>query len=187
VKIYVNNIPIFTDALTDTFSNGNVLEWVKNIEESQISAPVFTKLSFDKVIDILLSDSKLIEAAGGMVFNPNNEFLLIYRRGSWDLPKGKIDLGETPQQAGIREVWEECGLQNLHIDSTLPNTYHTYWMKGKRILKKTYWFKMTIPDFQEAILQTEEDIEDSKWIKQADFSPFKPLSYPSIVDVIESV
>jgi len=187
VKIYVNNIPIFTDAKTNTFTDSKVLEWVKNIEESQISSPVFTKLSFNKVIDILLNDSKLIEAAGGMVFNPNNEFLLIYRRGSWDLPKGKIDKGETPEQAGIREVWEECGLKNLQIFSSLPNTYHTYWMNGKRILKKTYWFKMSIPDFQETILQTEEDIEDSKWIKQADFSPFKPLSYPSIVDVIESV
>jgi ADP-ribose pyrophosphatase YjhB (NUDIX family) len=187
VKIYVNNIPIITDAHTDTFTDGMVLEWVKNIEESQISTPVFTKLSFDKVIDILLSDSKLIEAAGGMVFNPKDEFLLIYRRGSWDLPKGKIDNGETPEQAGIREVWEECGLQNLQIVSTLPDTYHTYWINGKRILKKTFWYKMTIPDFQDAVLQTEEDIEDSKWIKQTDFSLFKSQSYPSIVDVIESV
>ena len=46
---------------------------------------------------------------------------------------------------------------------------------------------MTIPDFQDAVLQTEEDIEDSKWIKQTDFSLFKSQSYPSIVDVIESV
>lgn len=186
MKIYVNNIPIQTNATMDSFNNENVLEWVKSIEEGRISSPVFTQMDYSKVIDNILSDSKLIEAAGGIVFNPHQEFLLIFRRGYWDLPKGKIDKGETPELTAIREVWEECGLTDLKITGNLEPSFHTYWLKGKRILKKSYWFEMKIPDFQLPILQTEEDIEDSVWITKKNFTPYRPLTYPSVVDVIES-
>ncbi len=36
-----------------------------------------------------------VRAGGGLVRNSNGEFLLIFRRGKWDLPKGKLDTGET--------------------------------------------------------------------------------------------
>ena len=42
---------------------------------------------------------KIIEAAGGLVKNDKNELLLIYRLHHWDLPKGKVDDGETTEQA----------------------------------------------------------------------------------------
>jgi len=50
--------------------------------------------------------------AGGCIFNENGEVLL-QRRGDsnkWGFPGGAIELGETPQQAAIREVKEETGL-----------------------------------------------------------------------------
>ena len=50
---------------------------------------------------------KIIEAAGGVVFNEKNEILMIYRLKTWDLPKGKIEKGETPADAAFREVCEE--------------------------------------------------------------------------------
>ncbi|MBX7181692.1 MAG: NUDIX domain-containing protein [Bacteroidia bacterium] len=186
MKIYVNNIPIQTNANLDSFNNTNVLEWVKSIEEGGISTPVFTKMDYSKVIDIILEESKLIEAAGGIVFNPHREFLLMFRRGFWDLPKGKIDKGEKPEQAALREVWEECGLTDLKINRAIAPSYHTYWMKGKRILKLSHWFEMKIPDFQIPTLQTEEDIEDAVWIPISGFQPYRPISYPSIVDVVDS-
>lgn len=187
MKIYVNNIPLISEAGFDTFGNQNVLEWVRKIEEGIAELPVFTSMPIKKVIDKLLTDSYYLEAAGGMVFNPDGEFLLIFRRGFWDLPKGKIEPEESAEIAALREVWEECGLKDLKIVSQLPDTYHTYWIKGKRVVKKTYWFKMTIPTNQKTTLQTEEDIVDSRWTKSSDFHSFKLQTYPSIIDVVESI
>jgi 8-oxo-dGTP pyrophosphatase MutT (NUDIX family) len=52
----------------------------------------------------------IIKAGGGIVVNEQNEVLLIYRRGKWDLPKGKLDDGETIEECALREVKEETGL-----------------------------------------------------------------------------
>ena len=68
-------------------------------------------------------DLKSIIAAGGIVMNKNNEVLLIHRRGKWDLPKGKLDCGETIEDTAVREVSEEVGIpikklkvnQNLNV------------------------------------------------------------------------
>jgi len=128
----------------------------------------------------------LVEAAGGIVFEPGGRFLIIYRRGWWDLPKGKLDQGETPEQAAIREVIEECGLQNLSLVRAIPDSYHTYREKGRLILKKTYWFEMKIPSKQNPELQIEEDIEDSAWVNLESMGLYKAITYPNILEVIKS-
>ena len=53
---------------------------------------------------------KLIMAAGGIV-EQDGEILLVQRPRyrDWSLPKGKLDRGETPLQAALREVREETG------------------------------------------------------------------------------
>src|SRR4051794_38766340 len=61
--------------------------------------------------ETFISYYTLIEASGGLVQNSKGEYLVIYRRGKWDLPKGKLEYDETPEQAGIREVEEECGIE----------------------------------------------------------------------------
>jgi hypothetical protein len=68
----------------------------------------------------------LIEAAGGLVKNSKEEYLFIYRLGKWDLPKGKAEYNESPEETAIREVEEECGLKNLKIEKKLGKTFHTY-------------------------------------------------------------
>jgi 8-oxo-dGTP pyrophosphatase MutT (NUDIX family) len=47
------------------------------------------------------------------VLNEKGELLMIYRRGKWDLPKGKLDEGETIPQCALREVMEETGLREM--------------------------------------------------------------------------
>ena len=49
------------------------------------------------------------------MFNFKNEILLIYRNGVWDLPKGKIEFGESYEDAALREVAEETGVKNLYL------------------------------------------------------------------------
>ncbi|MEO0732937.1 MAG: NUDIX domain-containing protein [Bacteroidota bacterium] len=108
---------------------------------------------------------KWVPAAGGLVRNTDlDRYLFIFRRGSWDLPKGKIDAGEDAPTAALREVTEETGIADLRLGSPLPITYHTYRnRKGKRVLKPTYWFAMetTTTELQP---QAEEDIERAEWL-----------------------
>lgn len=125
-----------------------------------------------------------LEAAGGFVLNENGQLLVFYRRGSWDMPKGKIDPGETPEAAAIREVQEETGLQNLEIGPFLTHTWHTYRQKGERILKRTWWFAMQTPDTA-VIPQTEEDIEEIQWVDPDIWLASGPEVYASIREVIQ--
>lgn len=127
---------------------------------------------------------KILEAAGGFVTNARNELLVFFRRGFWDMPKGKIDPGETPEQAAVREVQEETGVQELNLGAFLTHTYHTYPQKGERILKKTWWYRMETPDYH-LIPQTEEDIEQIMWVEPEAWLASEPHVYDSIREVIE--
>ncbi|MBK8196602.1 MAG: NUDIX domain-containing protein [Lewinellaceae bacterium] len=128
---------------------------------------------------------KVLEAAGGYVRNADNQILVFYRRGSWDMPKGKIDPGETPEQASLREVREETGLVHLTLGTFLAHTYHTYREKGHAILKDTWWYDMHTTD-REVVPQTEEDIEEIRWVEPRAWLAGEPVVYNNIRDVIEA-
>lgn len=127
----------------------------------------------------------ILEAAGGFVRNSKGELLVFFRRGSWDMPKGKIDPGETPEQAALREVQEETGLSKLTLGNFLTHTYHTYQLKGERILKVTWWYDMTT-DETSVVPQTEEDIEEIRWVEPKSWLAASPVVYGNIKDVIEA-
>ncbi len=129
---------------------------------------------------------KLIEAAGGVVFNLEGKVLLIFRRGFWDLPKGKIDPGESIEAAALREVQEETGLQQLELKAQLAETYHAYREGKQRILKCTHWFIMQTA---ENILtpQTDEGIEKAVWQDVTTFLSGKPIMYSNIREVLVKI
>lgn len=129
----------------------------------------------------------LIEAAGGLVSNPKEEWLFIFRHGKWDLPKGKIEKGEAIETAAIREVKEECGIKKLKIINALTPTYHTYSLKDKEVLKRTYWFEMSSNDTSALIPQTEEGITEVKWVKPALFEQIHHNTYELIKDVMKNI
>jgi 8-oxo-dGTP pyrophosphatase MutT (NUDIX family) len=110
-----------------------------------------------------------IIAAGGIVLNPNKEILWIFRRGFWDLPKGKLDPNETIEACALREVMEETGVNNLVLGDLILTTKHQYhdMYLNTEVEKTTYWYKMSTDTLQAGIPQTEEDIEAVKWVKQA--------------------
>ncbi len=132
-----------------------------------------------------LQQVKLIIAGGGMVTNEHGELLLIYRRGKWDLPKGKIDKGENILDGAIREVEEETGVkvETTNIEPIL--TYHAYKLKGENCLKETSWFEMLAKPGQSKLTpQAEEDIEQVLWVKKTDLKNYKSECYPLILDLI---
>lgn len=201
-KIYINDIPFILSAdmalsqqvpgdkdhiiaryngSPKIFLNyADMLEKGRQLESITIFSEDLEQLRKD-----FYSNFKLIEAAGGCVFNAENKLLVIYRRGSWDLPKGKIDPGETPAQAALREVEEETGIGEIVLGDLLCHTYHTYRdPKERRILKRTYWYRMkTIQTV--LVPQTEEDIEIAEWVVPATFLENAQLPvYRSIKEVI---
>jgi 8-oxo-dGTP pyrophosphatase MutT (NUDIX family) len=106
---------------------------------------------------VFLKNMEVIPAAGGLVLNPKKEVLFIFRNNFWDLPKGKIEKGESIETAAIREVEEECGIFNLSIIKKLIITYHIYFYKGLK-LKETHWFLMNSDFDKQLVPQTEEGI-----------------------------
>lgn len=107
---------------------------------------------------------KVIEAAGGIVFNSKNQILFIHRLGRWDLPKGKIESGESIDQTALREVEEETSLSELQIKSYINSTFHIYKERsGNHILKITYWFTMTYMGDEAPVPQIEEGITETAW------------------------
>jgi hypothetical protein len=126
----------------------------------------------------------VVEAAGGVVFNPANEILLIFRNGKWDLPKGKIEKGEAAAEAAIREVEEECGISSPTIVMPLSPSYHSYFLGGNRVLKKTHWYKMSLQKGCVLIPQAEEGITEVRWMKDAEIVHALGNTYPSVRDLI---
>jgi len=129
-----------------------------------------------------------IIAAGGIVVNPNKEILWIFRRGFWDLPKGKLDPNETIEACALREVMEETGVSNLVLGDLIMTTTHIYHDKyvNTEVEKTTYWYIMTTDQLQDGIPQTEEDIEAIAWVKKEDIAPYLAKTYETIKQVMET-
>jgi 8-oxo-dGTP pyrophosphatase MutT (NUDIX family) len=128
---------------------------------------------------------QVIEAGGGVVRNTEGEILMIFRRGFWDLPKGKAEDAEHILQTAVREVKEETGIYHVSAGEHLINTYHTYRTgKGKRVLKVSKWFLMQTRD-KKLVPQKEEDIEKAEWVDSTDILHSDIPLFNNIREVIE--
>jgi 8-oxo-dGTP pyrophosphatase MutT (NUDIX family) len=125
-----------------------------------------------------------IDAGGGVVFNEDGSVLMIYRRGKWDLPKGKRDDGEAIDYCAIREVSEETGLQQLTLGEKICDTYHVYAQYGQSLLKCTTWYRMFGSSKEKLVPQKEENILEARWIKTSEMSPVVFKSYEAIREVL---
>lgn len=133
----------------------------------------------------LFAGYKTAVAGGGLVKNQRGEFLLIYRRDRWDLPKGHLDEGETIEACALREVREETGLTQLDIVTPIMVTYHTYVYDNQEILKETHWFLMNEKMNEQLVAQTEEDIQRIEWVKRSELNKYYDEMFPLIRDVLD--
>ncbi len=195
-KIYINEKPLIICSEQE-FPNIQNNSYSISYESDRLSFnELLKKFSTDNGLILVSNDVEntflhfsknltLIEAAGGLIFNTERtKILMIYRRGKWDLPKGKIDEAESIKKAAWREVAEECGLKTHRIEDHLCDTYHVYEHKGKLILKKTYWYIMTA---EEEVLtpQAEEDITKAIWIPIEEIeNTIKEETYPLILSIV---
>lgn len=135
-----------------------------------------------KLILHLKDQFKIVKAGGGLVIK-DGKLLMIYRLGMWDLPKGKLNKKEDPQEGALREVEEECNIQ-VRAVRTLPKTWHSYAYKGNKILKRTSWYLMECLDDSLMKPQAEEFIEEVKFMSPEEVEAILPQAYASIAFVI---
>ena len=117
----------------------------------------------EKLEQFLRKKLPVVEAGGGLVFNSKKEILFIRRNSKWDLPKGKVEKGETYEEAAIRETIEETGVKNLEVRRFIAKTYHVFKRNDKFKLKITYWFEMYSDYDGPLVPEASEGIKKVKW------------------------
>ena len=171
VEIVENAMPLNVLALQGMFKN----QEIQSIHPHAKAALKSFFIQFNK-----------IKTAGGLVYHPQSDsYLWIKRLGLWDLPKGKIEQGESSKDAAIREIIEECGLTGkLSLKYRICSTYHVYEFKNKSILKKNNWYYLEYEGDLSTKPQEEESITEVQWVKKEAFDSFLSQTYPSIQEVI---
>ncbi|EAQ40940.2 NUDIX hydrolase [Polaribacter sp. MED152] len=164
-KVFVNDKPIIITSSSKNEKNFPIYSFSElefddvllKLEEETIFGVILVSANLELDWQIFTKNLKVIPAAGGLVVNNQQSVLFIFRNGTWDLPKGWIEKGESKELAAVREVEEECGITNLSILKPLATTYHIYKHKGLK-LKETHWFLMHSNDASPLTPQLEEGI-----------------------------
>ncbi|MGQ7870899.1 NUDIX hydrolase [Sunxiuqinia sp. sy24] len=143
------------------------------------------------LMEMLGENMALIPAAGGLVTKAERDYLFIRRLDKWDLPKGKIEEGESPAVAAIREVEEECGISGMTIDKKLSSTFHLYRSpylptENNWVLKETHWFKMDYTGSERLVPQVEEQIQEVRWVSKTDLPAICRDTYGNLKDLLAS-
>lgn len=124
-------------------------------------------------------------SAGGIIFNKagqvlliNNEALKDPSKSYWGFPKGHLNEGESSQNAAIREVKEETGLE-VEIKAKIGDHKYVFTFQGEKIFKVVTMFLMQLIG-GELKIQTDE-LLDAQWfapeeaLKKLSFSQDKSL------------
>lgn len=160
-----------------------LLTLLQKVDESPLLSVTLGCTDKESCEDTLKKSFKVIKAAGGVVYK-GDRILLMFRRGVWDLPKGKLDDGESSRQGAVREVQEETGVRVV-VGERVCTTWHTYTLNGSRILKRTKWYRMGMLDDSRMAPQEEEDIEKLAWLDPKETQLALTNSFSSIRFVID--
>ncbi len=142
------------------------------------------KKSLDKFQANYLKEYKRIVAAGGLVVNNHDELLMMVRNGKWDLPKGKLEEGETHEVGALREVEEETGIEGHKIQGLLTSTFHIFCRKDKWRFKTTHWYRMSAQGRAKLVPQTDEGISHVSWVPLSELREAKMKTYPQIMELV---
>ena len=202
IKIYFNDKPLFLcdrmtpeisvyahhdDAvLIDEFSHPAVNSMIHEMRQEKVHAGIFIHSDLETLKKAFWRKFVIIQAGGGLVDNGKGQYLFMFRRNKWDLPKGKLDRGETLEQCAVREVGEETGLAPVKLEAPLLVTWHTYDENGKHILKETHWYRMSTSADQSITPQQEEQITEVRWVAPENMGVLLKNTFPSIVDVLHA-
>ena len=185
-KVFINKFSIILTSKNKSLSQENSFllssitlnEILKKVRKHKKIFLYHPKKS--ELLKVFKSKIKVIFASGGIVKNDNNQILFIYRRGKWDLPKGKAEKGESIRETAVREVIEETGVEKLKIDKYVSNTFHIVRNNKKYFLKETSWFLMSSNFKGKLKPQLNEGIKSVKWKTFDDAKKIKKKTYGNI-------
>ena len=170
-KVFVKDIPIILSTEKNIGKQYTSIplkfarfkKLIKKINEGELIYVNLYHKNEESLEKFLRKKLPVVEAAGGLVYNNKREILFIYRNDKWDIPKGRIEKNESHQEAAVREVEEETGIEGLEVKKYLTTTYHVFKRNGKFKLKITYWFQMYSEFDGEFKPQVNEGILKVKW------------------------
>ncbi len=173
-----------TTLFIDEHNGAAVRTMLQGLEDPRFYAGVLLYPDSNDLLAAVKKELDVVVAAGGLVYTPGHDLLLIHRLRRWDLPKGKLDEGESLEACALREIEEETGATHLSIDRPLQVTYHTYHRQGRHHLKESHWFLVKAAEKSELKPQTEEDIEECRWVPATEVQPYIDAAFPTIVQVL---
>jgi len=170
-KVFVNELPlILTNKISETgdgeyflLNEESIQEAIKALKKKKLTEAYIYHPNHEEILKKFTKRIPLIVAAGGVVTNAKGKVLFIYRNDKWDLPKGKLDKGESIEDCAIREVMEETGVQGLRIENFLKITYHIFSNSGTYTLKEVHWFAMRTDYTGKLKPEKKEGIVKVKW------------------------
>jgi len=187
-KVFINERPIIlTDSICQEsgfthldYDDITISEIISKLTKESIGGMVLFCKNLKESWGDFKSNFKVIQAAGGLVLNEENEFLFIFRGCKWDLPKGRVEKGEKIKEAAVREVQEECGISNVIVHEFLITTHHIFYYNEKIKLKETHWFHMKLNGREILTPQLEEGITDVVFKNKEDSVRALQNSYKNI-------
>ena len=191
-KVFVNRLLIVLTSDKNYLDNSNafllssitIKEIVKKLKtQNEIYLYYPNK---KKLIKEFKKKLKTIIAAGGIVKNNQNEILFIFRKGKWDLPKGKIEKNEKIDEGALREVTEETGIKKVKIDKFFDTTYHLIKSQKQYFLKETHWYKMKSNYSGKLKPQKSEGIRSVRWKKIKEAKEIRKKTFRNISIILTS-
>ncbi|WP_440122157.1 NUDIX hydrolase [Tenacibaculum sp. Ill] len=193
-KVFVNDKPIiFTTSLKNEegfpvyiYKNTIIEELIYKLKVGKLKGVyIYSNNLSEDWLDFKVK-FKVITAAGGLVLNKSKKILFIYRGNKWDLPKGRVEEGENLEEAAIREVEEECGIEKLIINQKLLITYHLFMQQNEYRLKQTHWYLMFSSYEGDLTPQLEEGITKVEFKDEKEREKAFQNTFANIIMVYES-
>lgn len=194
-KVFVNKKEIILTTVTPKKTKAKVLplketsltEIIRILRTTRVKTLYLLHDNPKKLLALFKKKLPVTIAAGGVVQNQDGKLLFIYRKNRWDLPKGKVNKGETLQEGAKREVKEETGVKKLTVGALAGITYHIFKRNNRYQLKESHWFYMTTPYEGNLIPETKEDITEAVWKGKKKTTKALEKTYPNIVNLFDQV
>ena len=122
-----------------------------------------------------------VKAAGGVVWRHGDDGVEVVvahrpRYDDWSLPKGKLDDGESWEQAALREVEEEVGLRGRLGHELEPAAYEDRKGRGKVV---RYWLMEVEND---PGFEPNDEVDEMRWLPLE--AAAAQLTYPHDVELV---
>ena len=131
-----------------------------------------------------MSEPRTAIAAGAVVVDAEGRVLLVRRArppsaGTWTLPGGRVEAGETPEAAVVREVLEETGLA-VRVECEICKVHIA--REGYSFLVHEF---LAVPDSAtaRASIRAGDDADDARWVSREELTGLEVL--PDAVEVID--